>query len=107
MGFYGTSNERQQLTAIHIIVLITFANIVMAKYTKKQNSYVFAIYKRFPPHALARSSQQLSGDKGCYSQYLDMEAEARMNSSVQSSKLAETELELRCLTQLQQSAYLT
>ena len=65
--------------AIRIIVAMTFAHTVMAKYTKKQDSHMFAIYKRFPPHELAQPSQWFSGDGCHYFHYTDVETEAQMN----------------------------
>lgn len=79
-GFDATAfHERQLSRAICIIVTITFAHTVMAKDTKKQDSCMFAIYKRFPPHELARPSQRFSGDECHYFHYIDVETEAQMN----------------------------
>ena len=47
--FYGTSfDDRQLLRAVCFIVVITFANTVMAKNTNKQGSDVLAVDNRIP-----------------------------------------------------------
>lgn len=47
--FYGTSfDDRQLLRAVCFIVVITFANTVMAKNTNKQSSDVLAVDNRIP-----------------------------------------------------------
>lgn len=63
---------------------------------------MIAVCKRFPPRVPAQSPQQLSGDECCYFHYVDGEAEVPMSSVTCAELLSSrnTELELRCLSQL-------
>ena len=63
----------------HIIVAVTSANTLMARYTNKEVSSVLAVYKRFPPYVLAQSSPQLSEDERCYFHHTDVDDEAHVS----------------------------